>query len=481
MGTSFIIASIVGAVVLLVILFWILSLRRVVSTNEVHIVRRGSKTETYGAPLNDEKLNNDAAPADTKTDKPISNPNKGNTYYKFPVWVPGLGVSVTALPLKIIAIEIKNYEAFDKDRVPFVVDIQSFFRISDYVVAASRIQNMDELSKQLQAIVEGAVRSILAKDYLNDIMGERSKYGQQFTEEVEEELRAWGVVAVKNIELMDVRDARGEEVISNIMAKKKSDIAKDSRIAVAKNNQQAREQEIESEREIALKEQDKIKEVGLREAEVSKEVGIANEQSNQAVKEQAKLTKERDMEVRKVEAIRQAEIDRESTIISAEAEKRKTEINAEAAKRKTELDADAALVLTTKNAEGRLVMSTKTAEGIRLEGEAKADAEKQMQLASVEAQLALAKEVGENQGYQTYLIQVRQIEAQEKVGMAQAENIKGADIKIVAGGGNVSDGVKNVVDVFTPAGGFNLAGALEALGGTEAGQALLEKLGLTKK
>lgn len=467
MGTLTIILASVAAVVFLSIFFWVLSLRRVVSTNEVHIVRRGGKTETYGAPdLSDEQKGT------------VVNSNKGNSYYKFPVWIPGLGVSVTTLPLKIIPIEIKNYEAFDKDRVPFEVDIQSFFRISDYVVAASRIQDIRELSTQLQAIVEGAVRSILAKDYLNEIMGERSKYGQQFTDEVQDELRSWGVVAVKNIELMDVRDAKGEKVISNIMAKKKSDIEKESRITVARNNQEARNAEIEAEREIALKEQDKLKEVGMRQAEVSKEVGIADEQSAQAVKEQAKVTKEREMEVRQVEAVRQAEIDREATIIKAEASKKKTEIDAEASRRKAELDAEAALVQTTKDAEGRLVMSTKTAEGIRLEGEAKAEAEKQMQLASVEAQLTLAKEVGENEGYQTYLIQVRQIEAQEKVGIAQAENIKGADVKIIAGGGTVGEGVKSVGEAFSAKGGFNLAGAIEAFAATEAGQALLQKMGI---
>ena len=474
MSTTLLIAIGVAAVVLLALVIWILSLRRVVPTNEVHIVRRGAKTETYGAP--------DLTEAEKKSGgKTSSDYNKGNSYYEFPVYIPGLGVSVKVLPLKIIAIEIKNYEAFDKDRVPFEVDIQSFFRISDYVVAASRIQDVTELSAQLRAIVEGAVRSILAKDYLNEIMGERSKYGQQFTEEVKDELKSWGVDAVKNIELMDVRDANNEKVISNIMAKKKSEIERESRITVAKNNQAAREQEIESERGIALKEQDKLKEVGLRKATVAKEVGIADEQSTQAVKEQARITKERDMEVRKVEAVRQAEIDREATIISAEATKRKTEIDAEAARRKAELDAEATLVKTTKEAEGNLVMATKTAEGIRLEGEAKATAEKQMQLASVEAQLTLAKEVGENQAYQTYLIQVRQIEAQEAVGKAQAENIGHADIKIIAGGGNVAAGVKNVGDAFSPAGGFNLAGAVEAFAGTETGQALLEKLGLTKK
>lgn len=49
------------------------------------------------------------------------------------------------------------------------------------------------VEKQLLSIVQGAVRSILAKDFLNEIMGERSKYGQQFTDEVKEELKSWGL------------------------------------------------------------------------------------------------------------------------------------------------------------------------------------------------------------------------------------------------------------------------------------------------
>ena len=131
-------------------------------------------------------------------------------------------------------------------------------QISDYEVAASRISRTDELKRQLLSIVQGAVRSILAKDFLNEIMGERSKYGQQFTDEVKEELKSWGVETVKNIELMDVRDAKGEQVISNIMKKKKSEIEKESRVAVAKNNQEAKEAEIEAQRQIDLKEQEDV-------------------------------------------------------------------------------------------------------------------------------------------------------------------------------------------------------------------------------
>lgn len=444
---------------------WIFSLRRVVPTNEVHIVRRGKNTMVYGTP---ERGNAEQA-------KQFC----GNSYYQFPTSIPVLGVSVTVMPLSIFGIDINDYEAFDKERVPFVVDIQSFFRISDYEVAASRISRIEELKKQLLSIVQGAVRSILAKDFLNEIMGERSKYGQQFTDEVKDELKSWGVETVKNIELMDVRDAKGEEVISNIMKKKKSEIEKESRIAVAENNQQAREAEIQAEREIALKEQDKEKEVGLRRATVSKEVGIAEEKSSQAVKEQAKITKEREMEVTKVGAIKQAEIDKEKAIIDAEAKKRETEINAEANKRKLELDAEAALVQTTKAADGQLITATKNSEGIKLEGDAKAEAEKKMQLASVEAQLTLAKEIGENEGYQSYLVQIRQVEANEKVGLAQAENIKGADIRIIAGAGDVTGGISNAMGALSPKGGFNIAGAIEALAATEGGQALLSKLGLS--
>ena len=182
---------------------------------------------------------------------------------------------------------------------------------------------------------------------------------------------------------------------------------------------------------------------------------------------QSKLTKEKEMEVRKVEAVKQAEIDKEKTIIEADA-----------AKAKAERDADAELVLTTKKADGSLVTATKAAEGIKLEGEAKAESEKKMQLASVEAQLTLAKEIGSNDGYQNYLVQVRQIEANERVGLVQAENIKGADIKIIAGAGDVAGGISSAAGALSPKGGFNIAGMLETLATTSEGQKLLERLGL---
>lgn len=432
-----------SALVFIGVIIWVLSLRRVVATNEAHVVRRRRKTEMYGT--------------DGKS-----------SYYQWPAWVPGLGTSVTRLSLENFVLPVDNYEAYDKEKLPFVVDIRAFFHIKDCLIASTRASSMEALEEQLGDVVKGAVRTILAQDELEKIMVERSKYGEEFTKEVNSQLASWGVETIKTIELMDIRDSRGEEVIANIMQKKKSAIEKDSRVTVANNRQVAQEAEIAAQQAIDLRQKTADEVVGLRDAEVRQKVGIASQHSEQAIKEETKVTKEKEMAVLQVETVRKAEIQKEATVVEAEAARKKTEIDAEAAKKKTELEAEANLVKATKNAEG-----------IQAEGVASAEAKKQMELASVTAQTTLAKEIGENEGYQRYLIEIRKVEATEAVGLAQAKNIEGSNIKIVATSGSVSEGLNKALDVLTPKGGSNIGAALEALAGTEAGQQLLKKLGIS--
>ena len=445
-------------IVVLAVFFWITRLRRVVAPNEVHIVRRGSKTEVYGN-VDEQEASN------------------GNVYYEFPATIPVLGVDVSVLPLSVFDVDLNNYEAYDVDRLPFVVDIKAFFRIADYKVAASRILTFDELQAQLTSIVQGAVRSILAKEDLESIMSERSKYGEDFTTEVGGQLKHWGVEPVKNIELMDIRDARGEEVIANIMMKKKSLIEKESRTTVAQNNQAAQEAEILAQQEVDLKQQDAEKAVGLRKADVAKEVGIAQEESAQAVQEKAKVTAEKEMEVKRVKETQEAEIKKSVATTNAEAEKQVTITKAEAAKQAKDLNSQADLIVMQNEAEGQLVKAKKSAEGIQAEGEAKALVETKMRMAPVDAQLKLASEIGSNKEYQTYLISIRQIEAIQIIGIEQAKNLGCADIKIIAGAGSVSDGANKAAGIFSPNSGFNLAGMLETFGSTEIGKQILDKLG----
>lgn len=451
--------SIVLSTFLLIALgVYIMTLRVVVPTNEVHIVQRGSKTISYGKVTKDGEEN-----------------INGNVYYNFPEWMPYIGVTFTSLPLSVFSIKLENYEAYDLDRLPFLVDIMAYFRVNDSNKAASRIQNTIELKDQITNIVKGAVRSIMANAKLEDIMSKRSTYGESFTNSVKEQLKEWGVAAVKNIELMDVRDSRESRVIANIMAKKSSEIEMQSRTEVAMNQKKASEAEIEARQAVQLKEEEAKQQVGMKQAVVAREVGIAKEKADQEIKEQAKITKEKEMEVIKVAQIRQAEINKEANIVKAEETKAVTIKNAEANKEQIELNAMAEKRQIELKAEADLTMSLKEAEGIEAKGKAEAEAKKLMELAPVNAQIELAREIGDNQGYQNYLIQLEQIKAICEVGIEQAKNLGRADIKINTMSNDVPSALNKVSDIFTPQGGLNVAGALETLSSSPIGNALIKK------
>lgn len=427
--------------IFMILLFWCLSLRRIVPPKEVHVVQRTKKTISYGKDLED-----------------------GNVYYEFPAWMPVLGVTKTVLPAYVIDLNIPGYDAYDVDKLPFVVDVTAFFRVSDFKLAASRAANVKELEDQLLRIVQGAVRSILANEELESIMSQRSVYGDKFTQEVSDQLKSWGVETVKNIELMDIRDSRDSNVIANIMKKKKSQIEKESRVAVAQNIQKAQEAEILANQEVSLKQQDAQQVVGLRQAAVKQEVGIAEERSMQSIKAEAKITAEKEAEVQQVQQVRAAEIAKQANIVKAEADKGVMVLRAEADKKKAELTAEATLVQMSKEADG-----------IKAQGEAKAVSEKLMQLAPVEAQISLAKEIGENEAYQKYLIALEQIKASIQVGMEQAKNLGRAEVKIFANANSVTEGASKASGIFSSQSGLDVASSLEALASTEVGENLINK------
>lgn len=468
--------GLVGAVGV-ILFFYVLGLRRIVSADEVHVVQRNNTSDVYGSAAEE---------------------NKGNTYYEFPVWVPKLGVAVKRLSTAIFDVKLTEYDAYDKDRLPFLVDIQAYFRINSFKTAANKVNNTDELNNQLKGIVQGAVRSLLAKEDLESIMSERAKYGEMFTHEVADQLKEWGVVAVKNIELMDIKDAHGSEVIANIMKKKKSAIEMESRTTVAKNLQQAKEAEISANQAVAIKEQDSIREVGMRTAEVQQEVGIANEKANQEVQAQVKLTAEKEMEVQRVREVKSAEIAKqaaeveaqknkevisinaEANVTKSEADKKVAILNAEANKQQTVLNAEAQKQQITLKAEADLVTATNEAKGIEAKGKANAEAQRLAKVASVQDQVTLAEKVGENEPYQEFLIRQKQIEVQgnvmREVGVAQAQNLSGADIKIFANSGSVSEGVGKVGSIFNPGTSFDIASMLEAFKSTPMGAEILDKV-----
>lgn len=438
------IGSLVLAAIAVCFAVWVVSLRRVVNTNEVHIVQSRKKTTSYGKDLSD-----------------------GNTYYEWPSWIPVIGIQVIKLPVSNFSLRLEGYDAYDKGRLPFVLDMEAFFRIADSNIAAQRVSNVQELNNQLRSILQGAARTILASKDIEEIMQGRAEFGEAFTKEVAEQLTHWGVTTVKNIELMDIRDSKDSKVIQNIMEKKKSLIEMQSRIEVAENTKQAQTAELAAKQAVDIRAQEAQQAVGIRTAEKEKEVGIAKEQALQEIKSQEKVTTEKSMEVVKVQEVKKADIEKEVKIVQAEEQKRTQVIKAEGTKEQTVIIA-----------EGNLEAQRRAAEGIRVEGEAKGAAETAILMAPVETQITLAKEIGENVGYQNYLVTVRQVEANEKIGIENAKALEAADLKIIVNSGEVTGGVQSLSEVLTSKGGVALGSMLEGLSNTEQGAALLNKLGV---
>ena len=162
------------------------------------------------------------------------------------------------------------------------------------------------------------------------------------------------------------------------------------------------------------------------------------------------------MAVIQVEQVRQADITREANVVKADEDRQTTVIIAE----------------------GKLEETKKESEGIKIEGEAKAEAEKLMQLAPVEAQIALAREIGQNEGYQNYLVAIEAVEANQIVGVEQAKALTSANVKVIANTGNPVEGMSNVMDLFSSRGGTHVSAMLEGLAQSDEGKKLLDKLGI---
>lgn len=438
----FIGAGIVGLFALIVT-FIALSYRVVVSTNSVHIVQSSKARTSYGG-----------VDADGKP--------RRNTYYAWPAWIPVIGVKVSMLPLSVFDLPLDNYSAYDKGRLPFVIDMMAFFRINDSGMAAERVSSFEDLKDQLEYILKGAARTILATSEIGEIMESRAVFGEKFTQEVEHQLMQWGVTPVKNIELMDLRDAQGSSVIAQIMAKKKSEIEKESRMAVAVNTQAAQTAEIEANREVQMRQQEAAETVGIRTAQQIQKVGISKQQAEQAVAEEAKNTAEKNMAVRLVNEVRSAEITRNVQVVQADQNKQTTIISADAAKITSITRAEGDKQQKILVAEGNLQTALLAAQGVKAQGEAEGAAETARLLAPVTAQTELAQKIGQNTPYQDYLVRIKQVDANQAVGVAQAGALTKADVRIIVQGGTIQEGAKSVLDLLTPRGAQQLGAAIES-------------------
>ena len=120
--------------------------------------------------------------------------------------------------MSIFVVDLESYAAYDNGKVPFVVDIKAWFRVEDANTAAQRIETFTELKNQLDDIMRGAVRKILAGYDIENIMESRKELGDEFIKSVLIQANEFGVATV-NIEFMDIRDPadKSSKVVEDIM------------------------------------------------------------------------------------------------------------------------------------------------------------------------------------------------------------------------------------------------------------------------
>ncbi len=389
--------------------------RKVVPAGYVHIVQQGHAVHSYGA-----------------------NSEQGSIYYSWPSWVPVIGTYTTSICEAIFTVRLDNYEAYDEARLPFSIDAAAFFRIVDAEKAAQRTTSPSQLDTQLQSVLQGAVRRILATSTLAQIMESRAELSKVFTEEVADQVKEWGVELTKTIEFMDIKDSAGSKVIHNMMEKERSRIESAARQAVALNNKTAELYEVNAAQEVQVEKAKAEEAIGTRIAQRDLQIGIEQQKSKQAIEEASKAATYARMEVQRVEREAIAEIDKSVQVTIAAATLEATRLSTE---------------------------------GIKLEGEARAAAETAILLAPVKAQAELADVVGNNEHYQAYLFKIEQVKAQQAVGLKMADALAAADVKVIAGGGETLMGATSgLLGKFSTDGGLQLNGLLSALEGTKLGE-----------
>jgi flotillin len=380
------------AVAVIVLFLIIAGLYRIVPADESHVVIQGKKVRVF-------------SPYVTPY-----NPKGKSAYFHIPSWFfPfGLGMKVHRIPLRQLSISVPNFLAFDKDRARFVCNIVAYVVVNDPVISARRFSGdiqylKDEVSKQVQAITRDAT----TKKPIREIINDRQSILEQIDKPLKSVLSTWGL-DLTDMELIEFKDpVKGEDggkpshVISDI-----------SSIIEEQINSEARQKNAEQIKIARIKEAEADELGKKREIERDEIVSKREQEKKKLVAEQEKLAREKELEVTKVQEVKTAEINKAKAIVKAEEEKATEEIMREQKK----LEGEGDRLRAEEIAKGE-------ASPIREKGKAEAEAKELLQSA--------LNKFGDNAIRS--LVAEKIVDMQKEVGIATAQALEKADVKVFAG------------------------------------------------
>ena len=407
-------------VVLLILLAGILiSLprqRRVVSRDEAHVVVRWNRVYVYSGTSEVEGF-------------------KGTTYYEFPGWVPLLGMDVTRVPLSVVEIKIPEMVTFAAKNARFTLSASVYVRVVDPLKAAQRWpgRTVDTFISSVKELIQNAIRNTTTAFAAEDIIEKKDEIAAKLQEALAGDMDEYGCI-ITNVAVVNITDAPGTTVISDIARKREAEINSESRQIVAVKEKEARIVEAQNRQEAETREAAADEAIGVREREKERTIFVSQQQ-----------VAEEEMKVERVRQVRAAEIQRDAAIERAQGERQ-------------------AVILRREG----------EAEGVKAVGLAEAEVIKSKGLAEAEA---IAKRVealnrlrGEGRAF-------REIEKEERIGTELAKALQKAQIRFVSTGE-----VSSFLKLFSASGGANIGAMLAALRETEPElvQRLEEIMGKTK-
>ncbi len=368
------------------------------------------------------------------------------------------------LSLKLIAIDVKTTNAVPTaDYINIQVDAAVNIKISSepdkLAVAAENFlnQNTQYIAAIAREVLEGNMREIVGRMRLEEMVSDRQKFANLVKENAEPDLAAMGLDIV-SFNVQNFSDGNG--VIEDLGIDNISQIKKKAAIAKADADRQANDARINSEREIAKKNNElalqkaelkKLEDTKKAEADAAysiqqqqqrKTIEVATAEASIAKQEKEVILKQREAEVQEMaldaQVKKKSEADRYARQQQSEAELYERQKRAEAEKFETEKTAMA----MKATAEAQKFTKEQEAAGIRMVGEAEAEAIRAKGIAEAEA---MEKKALAYQKYNNAAMAEMMINVLPEIAGKIAEPLSQIDKITIIGGGD-SNGVASVAD-----------------------------------
>jgi flotillin len=267
------------------------------------------------------------------------------------------------MPLTNVKLNVDNIHLNDIQVAPFVCDVITWLHIAEPVKAAERLDFTKDvftgLHSDLTAIVQAVARAAAMKQEILDIMRDRATFSRGVSSEVDVVLKEWGVQLV-NLEVNDIRDREGSEVISNYELQRKAQVESMTRIEVAKRDREAVEQEQDNKQKAEVATALAQRTFTTAQIEKDAAIGIAEQNKEQTIAEAQKIANATKIEALRVTEVGKEDVEKQATIARAEGEGEYIRIKGEK---------EANVITLTGSAEG---------DAIRAKGLAEAEAKEKM-------------------------------------------------------------------------------------------------------